>query len=134
MSDVSFSASGPPETILPDPDPRLMAALDEATTATEVAAVVASHPADPFGWAALGDAGADPITTYAFYRVGYHRGLDLLRKNGWKGAGYVRSVHPSNRGFLRCLTGLGDAAATIGESEEAERCRQFLAQLDPKTD
>lgn len=138
MSDVSFSASGPPETILPDPDPRLMAALDEATTATEVAAAVASHPADPFGWAALGDAaadaGADPITTYAFYRVGYHRGLDLLRKNGWKGAGYVRSVHPSNRGFLRCLTGLGDAAATIGESEEAERCRQFLAQLDPKTD
>jgi hypothetical protein len=138
MSDVSFSASGPPETILPDPDPLLMTAIDEATTPTEVAAAVAAHPADPFGWAALGDtavdAGADPITTYAFYRVGYHRGLDLLRKNGWKGSGYVRSVHPSNRGFLRCLAGLAEAAATIGESDEAERCRQFLAQLDPKTD
>lgn len=138
MSDVSFSASGPPETILPDPDPRLMTAIDEASTPTELAAAVASHPADPSGWAALGDAaagaGADPITTYAFYRVGYHRGLDLLRKNGWKGSGYVRSVHPSNRGFLRCLAGLAEAAAAIGESDEAERCRQFLAQLDPKTD
>src|SRR5690606_13029615 len=86
-------------------------------------------------WASLGDAareaGEPDITVYAYYRVGYHRGLDLLRKNGWKGTGYVRWGHPSNRGFLRCLRGLGEAAKWIGEDEEAERCAQFLSQLDP---
>lgn len=98
-------------------------------------ALAAAHPADPFAWASLGDcareAGEPDITVYAYYRVGYHRGLDLLRKSGWKGTAYVRSTHPSNLGFLRCLRGLGEAAEWIGETEEAERCAQFLAQLDP---
>ena len=138
MSDVSFTPAGPPETVLPDPEPSLLAALEAPGSFDEIAAAVGAHPADPLGWAALGDAavaaGDDPVTVYAYYRVGYHRGLDLLRKNGWKGSGYVRSDHPTNRGFLRCLAGLGEAAAAIGENEEAERCRQFLHQLDPKPD
>ncbi|HSJ34459.1 MAG TPA: DUF3151 family protein [Acidimicrobiia bacterium] len=138
MSDVSFTPSGPPETVLPDPAPSLISALDASGSRADIAAAVAAHPADPLGWATLGDAAAaegdHPVAVYAYYRVGYHRGLDLLRKNGWKGSGYVRSGPPSNHGFLRCLAGLAEAAAAIGESDEAERCRQFLHQLDPKTD
>jgi hypothetical protein len=74
---------------------------------------------------------SDPISRYAAYRVGYHRGLDALRASGWRGSGYVRWSDPTNVGFLRCLRGLGEVAATIGEDDEAERCRQFLDQLDP---
>ena len=82
-------------------------------------------------WARLGDAGRDVIERYAAYRVGYHRGLDTLRANGWRGSGYVRWEHPGNRGFLRALAGLQRTAAEIGEDDEAERCAQFLRQLDP---
>jgi Protein of unknown function (DUF3151) len=57
--------------------------------------------------------------------------LDALRANGWRGSGYVRWSEPSNQGFLRALSGLGAMAAAIGEHDEAERCSQFLAQLDP---
>lgn len=138
MSDVSFTSSGPPETVLPDPEPALVSALDASGSLAGAAAATAAHPADPLGRATLGDAavaaGEDPVTMYANYRVGYHRGLDLLRKSGWKGSGYVRSEHPSDRGFLRCLAGLAEAAAAIGESDEAERCRHFLHQLDPRSD
>jgi hypothetical protein len=63
--------------------------------------------------------------------VGYHRGLDTLRANGWRGSGYVRWEHETNRGFLRALAGLQQTAAEIGEDDEAERCAHFLRQLDP---
>lgn len=96
-----------------------------------VAGAVARAPAFLDAWAALGDHGRDTIERYAAYRVGYHRGLDALRANGWRGSGYVRWSEPSNRGFLRCLLGLAQMAAAIGETSEAERCRLFLAQLDP---
>ena len=75
--------------------------------------------------------GLDDVEAYACYRAGYHRGLDRLRASGWRGSGYVRWQAESNRGFLRALRGLGDAAARIGEADEAERCALFLAQLDP---
>jgi hypothetical protein len=63
--------------------------------------------------------------------VGYHRGLDRLRASGWRGSGYVRWAHPTNRGFLRSLAGLERMAAAIGERDEQERCALFLRQLDP---
>lgn len=136
MSDVNFTSSGPPETILPDPDPALVSALEDTRHLNGLESTAAAHPTDPLAWAALGDAAREAIlpeiTAYAYYRVGYHRGLDLLRKNGWRGSGYVRWAHPSNRGFLRCLRGLAEMAEAIGEVEEAERCRQFLEQLDPQ--
>jgi hypothetical protein len=130
-------SSGLPSTILPPPDPAdaegLAAAL--ARPAEErrdaVAAVVAASPRFLEGWAALGDLGGDAIARYACYRVGYHRGLDALRANGWRGSGFVRWSEPTNRGFLRSLRGLGEMAAAIGETDEAERCRTFLLQLDP---
>ena len=75
-----------------------------------------------------------PATTsrrYAYFRVGYHRGLDQLRQSGWRGSGYVRSSHPENRGFLAALDGLRRTADAIGEADEADRCAEFLFQLDP---
>lgn len=140
MSDapVSLTPSGPPETILPpeeaDATDRLAAALaleDPLAARSAVAEVVADHPRFLDGWARLGDLARDPIEAYAAYRVGYHRGLDRLRQSGWRGSGYVRWQHETNRGFLRALAGLQRCAAAIGERDEDQRCALFLAQLDP---
>lgn len=133
---IQFS-SGIPTTVIPAPDAadseRLAAALklDGDDRRTAVAAVVADSPRFLAGWAELGDLGRDTIERYAAYRVGYHRGLDTLRANGWRGSGYVRWAESGNHGFLRSVRGLGQMAAEIGESDEAERCEQFLLQLDP---
>jgi hypothetical protein len=133
MSDVSFS-QGPPETVLdPEPD-ELRAALGEAVATGErdaVAAVAARWPGSLEAWSQLGDVARDDVEAYAYFRVGYHRGLDRLRQSGWRGSGYVRWRYESNRGFLRSLDGLRRTAAAIGEDDEAERCAQFLRQLDP---
>lgn len=141
MSDTPVHLSGGlPETVLPNEpeDARqrltdaLAAAADDQRAA--VAGIVADHPRCLAGWATLGDLGRDVIESYAAYRVGYHRGLDTLRANGWRGSGYVRWRHESNRGFLRALDGLRRTAAAIGERDEAERCDDFLHQLDPDWD
>jgi Protein of unknown function (DUF3151) len=130
-------SSGLPSTVLPDAEPTAREALAEALAVDDadrrdaIARVVARYPRFLEAWAELGDAGRDEIERYAAYRVGYHRGLDALRANGWRGSGYVRWSEPSNRGFLRSLAGLGEMAATIGELDEAQRCAQFLTQLDP---
>ena len=100
----------------------------------EIAAVVAEHPTFLEGWAMLGVLGERTIERYAFARVGYHRGLDALRAAGWGGSGLVRWEHPSNRGFLRCLAALRDAARAIGEDDEVERIAEFLVFLDPDWD
>jgi hypothetical protein len=93
--------------------------------------VVARHPRFLAGWATLGDLSRDDLEGYAYYRVGYHRGLDRLRANGWRGSGYVRWEHAENQGFLRAVDGLARKASAIGEDDEAERCLMFLRQLDP---
>jgi hypothetical protein len=134
---VSLNPSGPPETILPEEAPEVRHLLEQAATRpgderrAALALVAAAHPRWSEAWAALGDNGRDDIEAYAAYRVGYHRGLDSLRANGWRGSGYVRWQHPSNRGFLRSLAGLARQAAAIGEDDEAERCELFLRQCDP---
>ena len=123
--------AGPPPTLLPDE-----AAPREALAAGEDPTDVAARfPSSSAAWAALADrafeAGA-VIESYAYARVGYHRGLDALRRNGWKGHGPVPWSHEPNRGFLRCLHALGRAAASIGEADEAQRCRTFLDDSDPE--
>ena len=75
--------------------------------------------------------GADDVSVYAYARVGYHRSLDMLRRNGWKGHGPVPWEHEPNRGFLRALHALARAAQAIGEQEEYERCSQFLKDSSP---
>jgi hypothetical protein len=120
---------GPPPTfLLPDPAGELLAA---GTTAADAAR---SYPASSLAWAELADerlAAGDELTAYAFARVGYHRGLDALRRSGWKGHGPIPWSHEPNRGFLRCLATLAQTAERIGEDDEAARCRQFLADSDP---
>jgi hypothetical protein len=122
--------AGPPPTHLPvDPAAELLAAGEAPTD------VVRRLPASPFAWAALAeearDAGADDVTVYAFARVGYHRSLDMLRRNGWKGNGPVPWEHEPNRGFLRALALLALAARAIGETPEWERCSTFLRDSSP---
>ncbi|MFO7192790.1 MAG: DUF3151 domain-containing protein, partial [Thermocrispum agreste] len=71
------------------------------------------------------------VTAYAYARTGYHRGLDQLRRAGWKGHGPIPWQHRPNQGFLRSLAALARAAERIGETDEYERCLQFLADSDP---
>jgi hypothetical protein len=124
--------------VLPDPPAQLTAALAAALAESDpeprraaVKAVVAQSPRFLDGWARLGELADDPIDAYACFRVGYHRGLDQLRQAGWRGSGYVRWEHETNRGFLRALNGLRRSAAAIGEADEEARCAEFLVQLDP---
>jgi len=117
---------GPPETKLPEND-EARARLDAGADPGDVAR---AHPTYSLAWALLAEralADGKDLEAYAFARVGYHRGLDSLRRNGWKGHGPVPWEHEPNRGFLRALAALGKAAGLIGESDEEERCRTFLA-------
>jgi len=111
------------------------AEADEALAAGEAPEkVAASFPDYSAAWAALAErafAQGDAVTAYAYARTGYHRGLDQLRRSGWKGHGPVPWEHEPNRGFLRSLHMLGTAADAIGEDDEAERCAQFLRDSSP---
>ncbi|MDQ1684599.1 MAG: hypothetical protein QOC82_1336 [Frankiaceae bacterium] len=121
---------GPDPTLLPD-EPAPRTALENGEDPTDVAA---RYPTHSGAWADLADrayAAGSTIESYAYARVGYHRGLDALRRNGWKGHGPVPWSHEPNRGFLRSLHALGRAAAAIGEEDEARRCQEFLADSDP---
>lgn len=131
---IGLSTTGPPEHVLPPPPDLLSGALRASTNRDDVVSVVADFPTWSLGWAALGDHGRDTVERYAAYRVGYHRGLDMMRQSGWRGSGYLRWAQESNRGFLRCLVGLHDAAAEIGEHGEVERIDTFIDQLDPAWD
>ncbi len=115
-----------PDTLLPaDPAVARLAAGEDA------AVVAAGHPTSSAAWALLAStalAAGRTIEGYAYARVGYHRGLDLLRRNGWRGAGPVPWEHEPNRGWLSCLHSLAVAAAAIGEDDEAHRCREFLRE------
>ena len=139
MAEVRLTPGGAPQTVLPPLPSEVVATLDTAGDNREILVeVAAAHPELPDVWAALGklcESQASSLTgyveSYAYYRIGYHRGLDALRQNGWRGSGYVRWSHTSNRGFLASLDGLRRMAEAIGEVSEAERCAEFLRMLDP---
>ncbi|MBK0422163.1 DUF3151 domain-containing protein [Leucobacter sp. CSA2] len=121
------------------PEPTLLAGdpvVDAALAAGEdPEAIVRRHPESPAAWAALSDradAAGREIEAYAFARVGYHRGLDLLRKSGWRGAGPIPWSHEPNRGVLRALYALRRGAAAIGEEGEVVRLAEFLNGADPE--
>lgn len=123
----------PFETRITEPEGSL-AALAAASSPEEVRAVAAQYPECLSAWAELGErslADGDAVGAYAFFRVGYHRGLDRIRGAGWRGTGHVPWSHEENRGFLRSLAGLGTAAGAIGEDTEATRCSDFVMQLAP---
>jgi len=117
--------AGPAATYLPE-NAEADAMLANGTDPTEVAA---RFPAYPAAWAALAQRAfenGETVQAYAYARTGYHRGLDQLRRAGWRGQGPIPWEHEPNRGFLRSLHLLGRAAAAIGENDEAGRCREFL--------
>src|SRR5437867_1721513 len=113
----------------PESDEALSAlndALGAADPGAALRTVAARWPTFLDAWARLGEDAyghGDDVGSYAFCRVGYHRGLDKIRAAGWRGAGPVPWAHEPNRGFLRALHGLMRAAAAIGEGIEARRCR-----------
>ncbi|WP_313404400.1 DUF3151 domain-containing protein [Aeromicrobium sp.] len=116
----------PPETLLPtDPGAEL---LEMGEAPDEVAR---RHPDSTLAWARLADAalaqGRD-IEAYAFARTAYHRSLDSLRRNGWRGHGPVPWGHEPNRGFLHALAALASTSERLGDVEEAHRCREFLRE------
>ncbi len=138
--------AGPAPTLLPaslhEPAERELAA------GTPAATVAAAAPAASLAWAVLAeealaradaarDAGeqeqrlAHAIAAYAYARTGYHRGLDALRRAGWKGRGPVPWSHEPNRGVLRAIRALGGAAAHVGEQDEVLRLRDLLRDSDP---
>jgi Protein of unknown function (DUF3151) len=126
MSDHVNLLGEPPATLLP-----AMAGAEKlvASGAAPVA-VAAQFPAFSLAWAMLAEAALDadhPVEAYAYARTGYHRGLDALRRNGWKGHGPIPWSHEPNQGFLRCLAALATAAGAIGETEEEQRCWTFLS-------
>lgn len=134
---VNLNPTGPPETVLdaePEDALRRLAVAEKLSGQDRrhaISGVVADYPRCLIAWAMLGEIARDDIEAYAAFRVGYHRGLDRLRANGWRGSGYVRWSQPTNLGFLRALDGLRRQAVVIGETDEAQRCEQFLGQLDP---
>ena len=125
----------PPATLLP-PNPEADAELAAGNPPAEVAA---AHPTVSAAWAALAEGALDrpegglreTVEAYAYARTGYHRGLDALRRNGWKGFGPVPWSHEGNRGFLRCVLALARAAEAIEERDEHQRCLDLLRECDP---
>ena len=116
---------GIPPTLLPeDPAAARIAAGEERP-----GRVAAAHPASSLAWAVLAEASLEadhPVQAYAYARTGYHRGLDALRRAGWRGQGPIPWEHEPNRGFLRALAALAKAAREIGEEDERHRCEEFL--------
>jgi hypothetical protein len=121
---------GPPPTLLPEDS----ATLADLAAGMDPDQIVRRHPASSLAWAVLAEqawAQDQVMEAYAFSRVGYHRGLDALRRNGWKGHGAVPWSHEPNQGFLRCLQILGRASRAIEETAETERINALILDCDP---
>ncbi|MCC3274230.1 DUF3151 domain-containing protein [Arthrobacter zhangbolii] len=122
---------GPDATYLPE-ETDVVARLEAGDEAVDLAA---KFPTSSQVWATLADEAFEEgqnVESYAYARVGYHRGLDALRRAGWRGVGPIPWSHVPNRGFLRSLYALGRAAAAIGEADEVDRIRKFLDDSDPQ--
>ena len=136
--------AGPPPTRLPDDHAQVREGLDAGADPAQLAA---DHPAASLAWAVLAEqtlggqdgSGDDPgtvraVTAYAYARTGYHRGLDALRRAGWRGKGPIPADHEPNPGVLRALAALSLAAGLVGEDDEAERCAQVLRATGTSVD
>ena len=133
------------ENLLQGPEPTLLlddypAARERLTSGDDPVAVAASAPASSIVWAVLAegalaaDSAAGNVEAYAYARTGYHRGLDALRRAGWRGQGPIPASHEPNQGFLRALLALSRAAHLIGEEDESERCAKFLTDSGTSVD
>lgn len=126
MAEHKNLLGGPDPTYLPEDEEAYHLLGEGSRTPAEIAG---QHPTFSLAWAILAEDAFEAgrvVESYAYARTGYHRGLDALRRAGWKGHGPIPWEHRANRGFLRCLAALARAAGEINEKDEAERCRQFL--------
>jgi len=127
--DLLAAEPGLPPALLPE-DPAVAELADNGRE--RFLDIVQAYPASSLCWALLAEGSLrirtpeGDIGAYAYARTGYHRGLDALRKAGWRGSGPIPWEHVPNRGFLRSLHALALAADRIGESAERERCIDFL--------
>ncbi|WP_123960731.1 DUF3151 domain-containing protein [Corynebacterium pseudopelargi] len=117
------------------PDPLY---LPEDASATPSWSAALEFPWSPAIWSGLALAAIEQaqseqerVHAYALARTGYHRSLDRLRANGWKGWGPVPYAHEPNRGVLASIAALALASRMIGDEEEYDRCRQMLSDADP---
>ena len=127
--DLFAAGTGPEPTRLPE-DPA--AAALTGSGRQQLIEVVSQYPASSLSWALLAEEALllhsreGDVSAYAYARTGYHRGLDALRRAGWRGSGPIPWEHEPNRGFLRALHALAVASERIGDTAEQERCAQFL--------
>ena len=141
---VDLSAEmAPPTTLLPPEPPETLSGLEsalatggDATPERQAALrdVARRWPSSIGAWAALAETAlalAQDVEAYAFARTAYHRGLDRLRANGWRGTGRVPGSHEPNLGVLRALRALMLASERLGEADEVTRLRTFLLDSDP---
>ena len=82
---ISLNTGGLPETVIAAYDAQAVTQLLEALNSPAehqralVADVAAKWPRFLDAWVALGQLSQDTVEAYAYFRVGYHRGLDTLR-------------------------------------------------------
>lgn len=124
-----------PEVLLPE---ELATAATDGESVEELEKLAVANPKDSGVWAALaahhlaaGGTPSEKVTAYACARTGYHRGLDALRGNGWRGTGPVPWSHEPNRGVLRAIMMLAVCAQAIGEEDEYIRCLNLVNDCDP---
>ena len=129
---TSGNLLGIPETRLPDDFVDVQVA--EELVEGEPRDIAARHLDSPLAWATLAEdalTDGDLVAAYAYARTGYHRGLDALRRSGWRGQGPIPAAHAPNRGFLRALAMLGETSRQLGDEPEADRVTAFLREADP---
>jgi nitroreductase len=138
VNEVNLNRGGPPEIVLPNESRRVLDGIETAISlqntddsVDQLLNLAELNPDSIAIWTQLGVLSSEKMQAYAFFRLAYHRGLDALRKNGWRGSGFVRWSSISNRYFLRALHGLEKLSEEIDDSEEAARCHLFLLQLEP---
>ncbi len=113
-----------PENLLPNPtantrDPAARGAGGDrrARPDAPVSSVVVSHPSSSLAWALLADEAWErgaTLESYAYARVGYHRGLDALRKAAGAAPGPCRG-RTSRTAGAPALFALRRAAEAIEE-------------------
>ena len=141
---VDLSAQmAPPTTLLPPDQLETVTALSAALATGQdgsperqaaLRGVARRWPSSVAAWAALAETAlalSQDVEAYAFARTAYHRGLDRLRANGWRGTGLVPGSHEPNRSVLRALRALMLASDRLGEADEVARLRTFLLDSDP---
>ena len=132
-----------PEIEMPAVDPVLLADIEKnlkTLNIDELYDIARVNPSDIHCWVALSIAIIETtklekvdqaVMAYAYARIGYHRGLDILRTNGWFGSGFIRSSVINNRGFLAALALVAITSKNLSYHEESSRCMEFLELIDP---